>query len=539
MQRRRSRVQRSTLAASAAVAAGTAGYVLGSAVAGSGIGESALLVALAASWLCVLLLALLSAAGDGTTLTPLSAAPTALADRGRGDTVGVAEGTPTARASLLIPATRGRGTGRDRDPVSGLLHYDLVRDDRYVARTSERPGAVIVVEIVDHVTASAMAASIADRLVAAAAGRVSATAATYGAVVRRLYGPQLALLLPTLDGPALAELARALHDGAGLGVTPAALLEDPTRPPRLVAGVAVASDLDVEVTTLIRWATTAAAQAKRQGAEAPVFFHHRIADEARERLAVGRALRAAIDDRTIGLVYQPQIDLVDGSFLGVEALARWRDPQLGAIAPDRFLQVAADIGMSWQLDRLIFEQAFAQLSDWDAAGIPVPRLCLNVSPETVAEGRRIGLRHLMAAYNIDPGRVTVELAHDDIAGNDADTAAAAVRRCREMGVRVTLDHVGRGSASFDQLSELPVTGLKIDRSLLGEDADTASLSAVIQSGTSLGLSVVAVGIETVEQRDLLRRLGCVVGQGYLYAPPLTPTELADWLGVARLVAEGA
>ena len=563
MQRRRSRAQRSIVVATAALAAASAGYVLGCLAAGFAVPDAALVVALAGSWLCTVALVAFPtydveeprSSGDGTAGTARAAIRIPHPRRSTGHSGLRAAGpvVPVVPTDLAVPD----GARRDSDPVSGLPRYDPVRDDRYVIRTGDLPGAVVVVEILDHVIAHAVATAVADRLVAEAAVRVSAIAATYGAVVRRLPGPQFVLLLPGLDEPALTALARMLHDGVAAGRVPGAVLREGSQPARLVAGVAVAPDVlgpdlpgpdlpgpdlpgpvrietgEIDVAGLIRAAITATAQAKRLGSETPVFFHDRLTEEARERLVVGRALRTAIDERNINLVYQPVVDLVDGALLAVEVLARWHDPLLGVIAPDRFVRVAAELGMSWQLDRLVFEKAFAQLGDWDAAGVAVPRICVNVSPETIAEGRRVGLRKLLAAYSISAERVSVELVHSE--DLDDELAAAAVRRYRNLGLQVTLDDFGAGEASFARLTALPVTGLKIDRSLLSGEPDPVVIGAIVNAGTSLGLAVGIVGIETRQQRDLLRELGCVTGQGYLYAHELESAELVEWLRVPHLV----
>jgi len=514
------RTRRLALSCAAAVAAVAAGFLLGSLVGGYSVPAPALVIALLAGWLCVVALLVLPALESDQRGAVSDAVDDDAAEQAPGRTSGRAE--------------QAEAPGREREPVTGLPRYLPERDDRYVAATGELPGSVVVVEVADHVTASAIAPGVADRLVADAAARVVAVGSSYGAVVRRLDGPRLLLLLPGLEEPALVALAALLHDAELIGRMPSVALHDPAVPPRLVAGVAIADGETLDVTTLVREATTAAAQGKRQGSTTPLVFHDGLPGEARERLVVGRALRTAIDARSIDVVYQPQVDLVDGSLLGVEVLARWHDPVLGAIGPDRFVQVADEIGMSWQLDRLIFEKAFDQLGAWDAAGVEVPRIFLNVAAQNIADGRRVGLSELLAAHRISPERIAIEIVYDG--RFDADRGRAAVAHCRELGVLCTLDHFGVGGASFGQLTDLPVTGLKIDRSLLTEHAGQAVLAAIIQAGTSLGLAVGAVGIETTAQRDRLRELGCVAGQGYLYAAPLTPDELVDWLRVPNLVA---
>ena len=489
------RVRRAATVGTIAIAAATGGYAICAAVTGHPTATVALVVALAASWAGMIMLGVLLRA---------------------------------------VVGDRARGAEPDRavDPVSGLLRYDPMLDDASMRRAHGLSWAVLVVEVDAHVAASAFDPTVADTLIAHTAERIGAVAASYGAIVRRLHGPRFAVVVTGLEDAALRALAMTLHDGGASGSL--SLTHG-----RAVVGVAVAEGGHGEVTTLIRSATTAATQAKRSASESPVFFHDRLVEDARERLTVGRALRAAIDARDIDVVYQPLVDLTDGALLGLEVLARWRDPVLGPIAPDRFVRIAAEIGLAYQLDRLIAEKALAQLHAWDQAGIRVPHLCVNVAPETITQERAIGVQRLLEMYDIAPHRLTVEVIESRVFENNNGTAA--VQRFRDLGIRVALDDFGSGRASFSQLVSLPVTGLKIDRSLLSDhDIDESVLGAIIQAGTALGLAVGAVGIETVEQRDLLRRLGCVMGQGYLFSRPLTAAELVDQLrspapvGLARV-----
>lgn len=481
------------------IATVTGGYVLGSAVAGFEVPSEALVVALVASWLCIVVLAL--------------------------------------RPSAATVVARANGTaGREVDPVTGLLRYDSRHDDAAIG--GELRWAALVIEVDTHLAASAFDPTAADVLFAQAGERVSAAAASYGGIARRLHGPQFVLLVAGLEEAALSVLASTLHDSptqVASQVASVAPAGAPLGQGRLAAGVAVALPGHGDVAALIRSAGSATAQAKRLGTETPVFFHDRLAEEARERLAVGRALRSAIDEREIDLAYQPQVDLTDGSLLGVEVLARWHDPVYGPIAPDRFVSIAAEMGLSGQLDRLIFEKAFAQLAAWDAAGVTVPRICVNITPQTIAEGRPLSLPRMLATYGIRSERVTAEITESRVL--DGTLGSEAVQRIRDLGMQVALDDFGSGQSSFSQLVSLPVTGVKIDRSLLSDhDADAAVLGAIIQAGTALGLAVTAVGIETAAQHDLLVRLGCVVGQGYLYSRPLSADELRAQLDAATTVA---
>jgi len=263
-----------------------------------------------------------------------------------------------------------------------------------------------------------------------------------------------------------------------------------------------------------------------------VFYEQSMADEARERFSVGRALRIAIDRREIELVYQPQLDLATGAVVGVEVLARWTDAECGPISPTRFVRIADELGMTSALDRLVFDKATEQLRRWDEAGVWVPRMSINVSPDTLRSARIPDAAvALLARRGLGPERITVELIESRLL--EADIGLQTLRRLRELGVKVSLDDFGTGYASFSQVVTLPIDELKIDRGFLADTADSAASLAVIAAitrvGQTLGLTVVAEGIERLEQHEMLRALACPVGQGYLYSPPLPADELVRWL----------
>lgn len=416
---------------------------------------------------------------------------------------------------------QGRSDGRRVDPVTGLTHYDPADAGPALGQAE----AVVAVEVDNYLmTSQVVGQAAADLLLARAAARVGAAASALGARVRRLHGPHLLVLVPTRAEGLLRELAGRL-----------ALLPDATdgpHPAALTVGVAVRPHDGSDVPSLIRAAMVALAHAKRETPGTAVFHAPGMAEEARTRLSVGRALRRAIDTGEITLVYQPQLDLVTGAVVGVEALARWHDVGRGQIPPTTFVRIAEQIGMSAALDRLVFDKALRQLRAWDEAGVQVPRVSLNVSPETLrAPGVPGVLERMLVEHRIAPRRVTVELIESRLL--DETAGVAVLRALRQIGVRVSLDDFGTGYASFSQLVTLPIDELKIDRSFLSDSEDPvtseAVVSAVVRVAETLGLDVVAEGIERVGQQELLRRLRCPVGQGYLYARPLAPDELADWL----------
>jgi c-di-GMP-specific phosphodiesterase len=257
-----------------------------------------------------------------------------------------------------------------------------------------------------------------------------------------------------------------------------------------------------------------------------------MAEEAQDRFTLGRALRAAIERQEIDLVYQPQLDLATGAVVGVEVLARWTDPEHGPVSPARFIALADQLGMGRALDGVIFEKAIEQLRAWDEAGVHIPRMSINASPDTL-RGVRVphSVNEIMQRHDIAPRRITVELIESRLL--EADAGLETLRRLRDLGFKVSLDDFGTGYASFSQLVTLPIDELKIDRSFLSDSDDPvtsgAVVAAIVRVGQTLGLNVVAEGIERADQQELLRTLRCPVGQGYLYSRPLTADQLVAWI----------
>jgi EAL domain-containing protein (putative c-di-GMP-specific phosphodiesterase class I)/GGDEF domain-containing protein len=410
---------------------------------------------------------------------------------------------------------------RDLDPLTGLLEYDPVDATLLDGFTK----AALVVEVDSHLmTSHVVGVEAGELLIVEAAERVMQAAEAVNGRVRRMSGPHFLVAVPFADESDLQDFASRL---ALVNDRPAS-----TDGGALTVGIATAPRDGTDVPTLVRAAMVAVAYARREHPGSAVFFEAEMAEEAWDRFTVGRALRTAIDRREISLVYQPQLDLATGAVVGVEVLARWTDTDHGPISPMRFVRVADQLGLARALDRLVFEMAIEQLAAWDEEGIHLPRMSINVSPDTLRAGRvPQAVAETMRRHGIEPRRITVELIESRLL--DADAGLDALRTLRDLGFRVSLDDFGTGYASFGQLVTLPIDELKIDRSFLSDSDDPvtsgAVVAAIVRVGQTLGLNVVAEGIERVDQQELLRTLRCPVGQGYLYSHPLTADELVEWL----------
>jgi EAL domain-containing protein (putative c-di-GMP-specific phosphodiesterase class I) len=245
-------------------------------------------------------------------------------------------------------------------------------------------------------------------------------------------------------------------------------------------------------------------------------------------------LRAALQADALTMHYQPVVDLNDGRVLGVEALARWQHPIHGPISPDTFVGVAEATGLAPALGRWALTRACREAGALcDLLATP-PRIAVNISARHLAHPDLEGT--VLAAIQesrLANGGLVLEITETAIMDNP-NQARELLQRLQAFGVETAIDDFGTGYSSLAYLSRLPVTTLKIDRSFIKDittDPDSLAITAsIIRLAHTMHLSVVAEGIETIEQLGLLRRLGCAVGQGFLFSPGLPPDAFVDLVG---------
>ncbi|MBV8604625.1 MAG: EAL domain-containing protein [Pelomonas sp.] len=299
-------------------------------------------------------------------------------------------------------------------------------------------------------------------------------------------------------------------------------------------GIAIYPADGLDLDALLRSAEMAMYEAKRAGRNCTRYFLKAMNAELEKRLAVEAGLRRALTRRgALSVHYQPKVALASGALNGVEALVRWHDPELGMIPPDRFIPVAEDCGLIRPLDAWVLEEACAQLAAWRAAGLAVPNVSINASPprfchDAVAEH----VSALVARHGLSAGDLTLEVT-ERLMLDDNEHASAQLRALHGMGVRLSVDDFGTGYSSLSYLRRLPVCELKLDRSFVRDiehdPEDLALARAAIGIGRTLGLDVVAEGVETEGQRALLLSAGCPSAQGWLYARAMAADAFADWL----------
>jgi diguanylate cyclase (GGDEF)-like protein/PAS domain S-box-containing protein len=355
-------------------------------------------------------------------------------------------------------------------------------------------------------------------------------------LVARLGGDEFAIVLDGAPGPKEAgAVARKLFD---------ALRQPFSFGDRVIhasasIGIALFPRDGDDPAELLKNADLALYRAKAQGRRAVCFFDPTMQQELETRLALVADLRRAIDGDEFRLVYQPIVRLRDGAHCGFEVLIRWAHPRLGLLSPAAFLDSAEESGLIVPLGRAVLRSALAQLREWLAEGLEPGHLSINVAAAQLrSEGLAADVDRWLGLNALRPDRLTVEIT-ENVLLDTGGQIGPNLRRLNRLGVAVALDDFGTGYASLSHLKRFPVDVLKIDRSFVAnigrETEDAVIARTIVNLAHSLGMAVVAEGIEGAEQLDFLRLNGCDFAQGFLFARPLDPGAAGEYLrGSVRL-----
>jgi diguanylate cyclase (GGDEF)-like protein/PAS domain S-box-containing protein len=357
-----------------------------------------------------------------------------------------------------------------------------------------------------------------------------------GDIMSRHGGDEFVIVLANADAGRAQRVAERLLEAIAEPV----LLEGRSLPASASIGISLCPNDGVDSATLLRNADTAMYRAKGDGRCTYRFFSAEMNAHAEERLVLGAALREAIAEGQLRLAFQPQIDARTGALSGVEALSRWTHPVHGEISPSRFIALAESCGLIEQIGEFSLREACRQLRRWDMQGLVVPQISVNISPLQFRNRSLLEtVRAALAESGIAASRLVVEIT-EGVMMDAYPGANDNARTLRLMGVAISMDDFGTGYSSLSHLARLPVSEIKIDRSFMthleDNEAARALVTAVIRIGESLGLRVVAEGVETVAQRRFLEALGCDVLQGFLFGEAMTPAALTQWLAARRAEA---
>ena len=285
----------------------------------------------------------------------------------------------------------------------------------------------------------------------------------------------------------------------------------------------------------MREADTAMYQAKSEGPGKWTVFDASMHERVKERVEIEYALRQAIASHELSLVYQPIVDLQTGRTVGAEALARWRHPVRGEISPIMFVPVAEAAGLMGRFGRWVIDEGLRQLAQWRHDGVVTDDfwLSVNVSPRQLRDSMLPHtVREVMVHHGVPAGALVLEIT-ESVMIEPWTLIDQVLLDLRALGLRIVVDDFGTGYSALGYLRRHPVTGVKIDRAFvagLGSSAeDEAIVRAVVAMSGAMSLTVVAEGIETPAQHEVLTGLGVLLGQGYLWSPPLPPGEfVARW-----------
>jgi diguanylate cyclase (GGDEF)-like protein/PAS domain S-box-containing protein len=419
------------------------------------------------------------------------------------------------------------------DALSGLPNRALLGDRASQsighARRTGRSCALVVLNIDRFkLLNDSYGHGAGDALVKLVGERIAASTRD-GDTVARLGADDFAVLANDLSRPDdVVHVARKIRDGFAAPFS----IDGRDLHVTLSIGASTFPRDGEEFDLLLRNADAAMHRAKQQGGNAFQFYAAAMTSDAVERIELENALRVAAQQGQLELHYQPQVDMQDGRIVGVEALMRWKHPTRGYVSPATFIPIAEDSDLIRSLGSWALNEAARTLAGWCAAGRRV-RAAVNVSARQFrASGFIDDVARALRVHKLDPALLEIELTESALI-EDRDEATAILGELKKLGVHVAVDDFGTGYSSLSYLSGLPVDCLKIDRSFVMNAAkggrDAAIAQAIVSLAHSLGMSVVAEGVETPDQLAFLRDHGCDMAQGYLFAKPAPAATVSGLL----------
>ena len=372
-----------------------------------------------------------------------------------------------------------------------------------------------------------------DKLLLALADRLRAHSGRLGALAR-LGGDQFALVQADIDQPyEAAELAQSILDDLEAEFP----LDHEGIRLRATIGITLFPEDGDSTEKLLQKAEQTMTLAKTRSRNRYQFYIASVDSEMRRRRELEKDLRDALSRNQFHLMYQPQISYRDHHVVGVEALIRWQHPEHGLVPPDLFIPLAEQNGTIIAIGEWVLDQACRQLREWHDQGFSDLRMAVNLSTVQLhhTELPRV-VNNLMQIYRLPPRSLELEVTETGLM-EDISTAAQHLLSLRRSGALIAIDDFGTGYSSLSYLKSLPLDKIKIDKSfvqdLLDDDDDATIVRAIIQLGKSLGMQVIAEGVETAEQEAYIVSEGCHEGQGYHYSKPLQARELAAFLKQAE------
>ena len=298
-------------------------------------------------------------------------------------------------------------------------------------------------------------------------------------------------------------------------------------------GMSIYPDDAQDIDSLMRQADVAMYQSKAGGRSQVHFFTADMDERTHKRLQLESHLRRAVERNELSLAFQPRVEARSGALLGVEALLRWRNDELGDVSPAEFIPIAEESGQIVGIGAWAIARACAQQAIWRDQGLGTVPVSINVSTLQLRDGELTGvLREAMAAHGVAPSSIEIEITESTLM-DSAEQSLEQLRALKALGVQLSIDDFGTGYSSLNYLNRFPIDKLKIDRSfvhdMLDDPTDLAIVRAIVGLGHTLGLRVVAEGVESAEEAAMLQAAQCDELQGYLFGRPMPPEEIPDWI----------
>jgi diguanylate cyclase (GGDEF)-like protein len=417
------------------------------------------------------------------------------------------------------------------DPLSGLANRQLFRDraERAIAE-ARRSGTTVAVMIIDldHFKEinDTLGHQVGDELLVEVARRLEQSLPPL-ATVARLGGDEFAVLVADVGSQ---ESAEAIATSMLSALTSPFVVGDIRLSVQASAGVALAPRHGKDVFTIMKRADVAMYDAKGERARVRTYRPETDTHTPR-RLELLSDLRTAGERGELFLVYQPKVELRTDEVTAIEALVRWAHPTRGLVLPDEFVTLAENTGIVSLITSYVLDAALGQVCEWSAAGLDLD-LSVNISVRDLGDSSLpTTVASTLDRWSIEPHRLTLEVTESGVM-TDPRLAIEVLESLRAIGVRLSVDDFGTGNASLTYLKQLAIHELKIDKSFITGYAESQNDSIIVRSTVdlahSLGLSVVAEGVEDQSTLDDLRRIGCDTAQGYHLSRPMTAGELERW-----------
>ena len=416
------------------------------------------------------------------------------------------------------------------DSLTGLpnrsLFHDRLEQTVAQARRSDRPAAVLFVDLDRFkLVNDTLGHAIGDELLKQAGARLGSSVRS-GDTVGRFGGDEFGVILSNLGKPDDASLvARKIIDALSkpydLGGHESFVTAS--------VGITLYPDDAADAEALIKNADVAMYRAKDLGRNTYQFFTQEMNDRAIKRMQMEASMRQALERSEFLLHYQPKVDLASGAICGIEALLRWAHPEKGLVSPAEFIPVLEETGLIIPVGEWVTREACRQIGAWQQAGLKVPPVAVNLSARQFQQKNlEVSVRDILGEVGVDPSLLQFEIT-ESLLMNDPEGAERTLRSLKRAGVQLSIDDFGTGYSSLAYLKRFPLDALKIDRAFIRDivaDPDDAAITlAVISLAHSLRLKVVAEGVETEAQLNLLTLHSCDEMQGYYFSRPVAAAEV--------------